>query len=106
MKTRKNVKSMMGMKAKSCKFQATMKGLLKWYKSEFEKLGWMVLAAERDPSNSLMKKKVEVYKESLQRLHEKIMCKMMTVEEKDRRDDLEILMRDLLVLINHVKKHL
>jgi hypothetical protein len=91
---------------KKCKFQATFKGLTKWYKSEFEKLGWMVLAAERDPSNSLMKKKVAVYKESLDRLREKLECKIMTVEEKDRRDDLEIMLRDLNVLIAHVKKHL
>lgn len=91
---------------KKCKFQSTFKGLLKWYKHEFEKLGWMVIAAERDKTNSLMKRKVALYKESLERLREKIECKIATIEEKDRRNDLEIMWRDLEILITFVKKHL
>ena len=79
---------------------------MKWYKAEFEKLGWMVLAAERDKHDDLMKRKVALYKDVLLRLKDKLECKMITVEEKDRRNDLEIMLRDLNVLISFVNKHL
>ena len=77
----------------------TMKGLQHWYKCKFEKLGWMVLAKERG-----MYDKIGVYKNSLMRLKKAIEKKIASVHEADRKDDLRILHKNLMCLIDHVEK--
>jgi len=83
-------------KVKKCKYQSTYTWLNIWFKSEFEKLGWMILAKERG-----MREKVRDYVHSVQRLHDHLECKIKDTMDKDRLDDLVIMLNDVKVLIAH-----
>ena len=82
---------------KNRNIEATYHGIHKWYTAEFERLGWMVLA-----QNKGYKDKITTYKHSLMRLKNAIETKIATIHELDRKDDLLIMHKNLLVLINHV----
>jgi hypothetical protein len=84
---------------KSCKHQATYVGLHQWFKTEYEKLGWMVLAKSKG-----MHEKVRVYVHSVQRLHDHLECKIQATMDKDRIDDLTIMFNDVKVLLAHCKR--
>ena len=83
----------------TCKYNATMHGLHKWHTKLFEELGWMVLANERG-----MVDKINNYKDSLYRLKEHLECKLHSLHEHDRKEDIKILWRNVNVLISHVNK--
>lgn len=78
---------------------ATFHGLGEWYKAKFEKLGWMILAKEHG-----MYDKVSEYQNSLKRLHKELERKMKSVRDKDKKDDLLIMHRNVAILIEHVNK--
>jgi hypothetical protein len=84
---------------KNCKHLVTNRGLQKWYESEFEKLGWMVLSKQYG-----MHDKVNLYIKSLHYLHDHLSCKLQAVMEKDRQDDLRIMMDNVSHLIQTVKR--
>ena len=77
-----------------------MYGLQQWYVSMFEKLGWMVLAKSKGHMND----KIISYKLSLNRLEEKIICKINTTFDADKQTDLKLMLRDVRILIDHVHK--
>lgn len=79
--------------------EATFIGLHKWYVKEFEHLGWMILAKDKGLTG-----KINNYKESVQRLKTSIEMKMEKVQEQDRKDDLQILLKNVNVLIDHIEK--
>ena len=83
---------------KSCKHQATYVGLHAWFKSEYEKLGWMVLAKSKG-----MHEKVRAYVHSVQRLHDHLECKIQDTMDLDRIHDLQIMLADVNVLLAHCK---
>lgn len=85
-----------------CEHGATMHGLHMWYVNMFEKLGWMVLAKQQGD----MEDKISTYKHSLYRLKEKLECKLESVREYDRKQDLKIMWENLMVLIDHANKDL
>ena len=74
----------------------TMQGLLKWSKVLFEKLGWMVLAYSR--GNSFGMTKILAYKEAIKECVMGLQTKITQVQEKDRRDDLQITLNNLMIL--------
>jgi len=94
--------SMLKQSQSSCKNGATMHGLNHWYKEMFEKLGWMVLAK----SQGGMQDKLTSYKHTLARLEEKLNCKINQVQDKDRKDDLEIMLKNTRVIRTHAIKDL
>jgi hypothetical protein len=84
---------------KKCKFQATTQALIKWYVSIYEKLGWMVLAKQKG-----LKFKLEYYKKSIQLLKEELICKINSVQDYDKRNDLRIILDNVIILERHVQK--
>jgi hypothetical protein len=72
----------------------TYKGLHKWFKKSFEKLGWMILAMKYDNPC-----KVKIYLQSLDHLKQSIQMKMNQVEEQDRKMDLGVLLEQTNYLI-------
>ena len=74
----------------------TYPGLVKWYHTVFEKLGWMLLAKDHGFDD-----KIAVYKKSIQRLKEGILKKHKEMEDPDKRRDLEIMLRNVEILIKH-----
>jgi len=65
----------------------------------FEKLGWMVLAKEKGYND-----KIVAYKGSVNRLKEAIENKIDNVEEHDRKEDLLILHKNVVILLRHIHK--
>ena len=79
--------------------EATMHGLHEWYENKIEKLGYMVLAKARGHDD-----KIICYKISLNRLQQAIEHKLTHIQEKDRKDDLQIMLHNVNILIEHVNK--
>ncbi len=79
---------------------ATMHGVTHWYKREFEKLGWMVLAQAKG-----YKDKVASYKKSIDRLIYTIEHLKTEYENANRKHDLNVLLAESKVLQAFVKKH-
>jgi hypothetical protein len=81
-------------------YKVSYHGLHEWYKSMFEKLGWMVLA-ERDGREH----KIMQYKEGVQHLREAIAEKIGETVDIDKKNDLKILHYNVLCLIEHIAKY-
>ena len=79
----------------------TMNGISAWYKSVFERLGWMVLAKAKGYND-----KVAVYKKSIVRLVSSIEHVMGEYENMNRVHDLKVLHMNILCLWDFVQKHL
>ena len=80
-------------------YEVTMAGLTQWYKSAFERLGWMVLAKEYGMHDKLVS-----YKHELQRLHGSLCQKIDKVFDEDKRQDLLIMKKNVEYLITHANK--
>lgn len=88
-----------GGKTRKCKNDATYVWLNLWFKSEFEKLGWMVLAKHEGQDD-----KVYAYVNSVQRLYHQLECKIRTTKDHDRKQDLQIMYKNVKCLIDHIHK--
>ena len=97
---RHNIKRANTRKSSHCRYSATMHGINAWHKAMFEQLGWMVLAKEKYHLDD----KIATYKNSVNRLKEAIECKINKVQEKDRKDDLKILLDNVIILKAHIDK--
>lgn len=83
----------------SCRFPATTKGLMEWYVHVYEKLGWIVLAKQQG-----LNFKIDFYKKSIRLLKNKLICKINSVEDYDKRNDLSIILNNVIILEKHVEK--
>jgi len=88
-----------GRKTRKCKNDATFVWLNLWYKSEFEQLGWMVLAKSKGYDE-----KVYNYINSAQRLYYQLECKVRDTKDHDKKQELMIMLKDLKCLIDHIHK--
>lgn len=70
-----------------------------WYKSTFERFGWMVLANHYKVTDN-----VTSYKKSLDRLCDSICEKLKTVHDEDNKADLIIMQKNVEILIRHAKR--
>ena len=68
----------------------------------FGKLGWIVLAKSKGGMND----KIISYKKSLQRLEDKITCKIKEVDNSDTKKDLMIMLDNVKILRRHAIKDL
>ncbi len=85
---------------KTCKFQAATVGIMKWYVHLYEKLGWMVLAKHQGLVLAM-----EFYKRAIGVLKERIICKINDVRDYDKRNDLQIILNNVIVLENYVNSN-
>ena len=85
-----------------CKNKTTTHGLHEWHKHVFEHLGWMVLLKAKGEAPY----KVSAYKQSLHLLEEKLECKIATIHDSDKKEDLEVLLENVNILIKHANKDL
>jgi hypothetical protein len=81
-------------------YKVTQCGLQHWMKCKFENLGWMCLA--QSDKNTL---RINAYFESIDSLIASIEEKIKEVQEKDRKDDLEITLENTH-LLKHYAMHL
>jgi hypothetical protein len=79
--------------------EMTFCALNAWYKSEFEKLGWMILADNRGFTD-----KIESYKMSLNRLLKSLNMKIKDVKDFDKKHDLELMHHNVEILMKHIEK--
>ena len=79
--------------------EMTFCALSSWYRTEFEKLGWMILA-----HNKGMNEKIQCYKISLKTLLDSLELKIKDVKDIDKKNDLELMHHNVKILINHVNK--
>jgi hypothetical protein len=78
---------------------ATFHGLEGWHKYLFEKLGWMLLAKTYGYDIQL-----KAYKNSLDELISHLNTKCKTIKDKDKKDDLKILLSNAKILKTYVDK--
>lgn len=77
-------------------YNASSLDIRDFYKSLFEKMGWMILAK----SNG-MNAEVANYKKSLELLRQMLYTKGTQTLDKPMRDDLNIMISNVNVLLNH-----
>jgi len=75
---------------------ATFHGIHQWFKHVVEHLGWMVIC-----KNEI---KINAYKNSVNELRAAVENRLRDTEDKDRKKDLEIIMKKLKIFIEHVEK--
>jgi hypothetical protein len=73
--------------------------LYEWYSAEFENLGWMILAQSKG-----MVDKITNYKSSLQHLKTSLEHKLKHLKDTDRKHDVNIMLHNVKILIDHVNK--
>ena len=78
---------------------ATFNGLGCWHKYLFEKLGWMLLAKTYGHDIQL-----KAYKNSVDELIIHLNNKHKTLKDKDKKDDIKILLNNAKILKTYVDK--
>ena len=80
------------------RYEGTLNGVRKWSKSLFEKFGWMLLA--RAKGNVY---KIRTYKRSISDLIKTIEHTIPAYQEKNRKRDLNIILKHVRILKEHSK---
>jgi len=79
----------------------TMDGLNHWYVHVFKHFGWMVL--EKSRGNQI---KIESYKDTVNRLIQSLEFKLKEIHEKDKKEDLLIMIRNVKILKKTIEKEI
>ena len=79
-------------------YDSTLCGLHKWYESAFAKLGWMLLAHNKDDS-----KRVSEYIRMLHSLHKSIISRHNITTDNDLKNDLIIMKVNVEILLSHAQ---
>ena len=79
--------------------EATTQGLHDWHKHMFEHLGWVLLAKVHGNDY-----KVSAYKKSLVHLKKSLEEKVNKIHDEDKKEDLLILHKNVLILQGFVDK--
>jgi len=79
--------------------EATFHGLHKWYTALFEKAGWMILAKAHGYDE-----KIRNYKWSIECLIDHLETKHKKMRDKDKKDDLYIMLKNAKLLMEHISK--
>lgn len=79
-------------------YDSTLCGLHKWYESAFSKLGWILLAHNKDDS-----KRVSEYIRMLHSLHKSIISRHNITENSDLKNDLLIMKVNVEILLSHAQ---
>ena len=93
-------------------YHITFEGLNHWHHKMFEKFGWMILAKREVQHNhdaksrKHMREKLKCYVNSVERLCHALEEKLQTIEETDRRNDLEVLLMNAKTLYEFASKTL
>ncbi len=80
-------------------YDATYFGLHQWNKSLFEKLGWMILAFKHKHYDI-----TDSYIINIKNLHKAIDEKIRFTEDKDTKNDLMTMKRNVEILLEHCEK--
>jgi hypothetical protein len=80
-------------------YDITYHGLNCWSNNLFEKLGWMVLAYDKGHKDV-----TDCYIVNIENLHKAIIEKIKETIDQDKKNDLEIMKRNVEVLLKHCKK--
>jgi hypothetical protein len=78
--------------------EITYMGISNWYKNTFKKAGWMILGL-----NDGYTDKIKSYKQEIEHLIMAIENKKLIIEEKDRKNDLDIMKKNLIILHKHFR---
>ena len=77
----------------------TYYGLHKWYNSLFEKVGWMIIASSRGYTE-----KIKNYKLSIECLKDQLSKKHKGMRDKDKKEDLRIMLENTEILMKHINR--
>ena len=99
--TRKHTKKHTTRKNYNYSLETTFHGLHKWQEAKFEKLGWMILAKSKGHMDKVM-----AYINSLHRLRQSIIQKINHIHDKDKKEDLKIMLNNVNILCEHADKDL
>jgi len=80
-------------------FDTPYEGLMKWYVSQMEKFGWMIVLSQNETDNVHKENKLNVYIDSLNELKKCIEYKIKTLNDEDKKNDLLIIHKRLIKFI-------
>lgn len=84
-------------------YDLTMHGIYKMYCNLFQKFGWMILLKSKSNKNNIIY--LNTYIKCLKNLHKNIDKKEKSIKnDKDKKDDCKIMIKNLEVLIKHAEK--
>jgi len=92
----------------------TYHSLLKWYKKEIEKFGWLIILKNESYNNSVETSektkfctyKIYLYIKTLEKLLYTINSKISSVTDNDKKNDLQIMKLKLSIFIPYVSQYL
>jgi len=75
---------------------STFHGLEKWYKSEFEKFGWVAISKDSE--------RMKEYQRSLMKLKKHLQKAYYTYEENDRKHDIAVMAKHVDALLELMER--